>query len=160
MSYNDVQQLKMQILNRLGAQNFQMGSQASPGYPNPNMGRFATANNRAMQQQQSMQPQQPQMPSRQMHNEQRTSQQIPRQMHNEKKTSQHLPAGQTNAKPKAGAYFKNYDCGHKYPTMTVRQHLKNEMKKDRSERIDNLKYAFAMAEILGEPVCKRRRRYN
>ncbi len=60
-------------------------------------------------------------------------------------------------KQQGGVHFDKYDCGHPYPKMSVRKHLREEMNKSRNERIDSLRYAYVMSEILSEPVCKRRR---
>ncbi len=54
--------------------------------------------------------------------------------------------------------FERYDCGHPYPYMTVKDHIKKDMSSGYRERISNLQYAFVMSEILSEPLSKRKRR--
>lgn len=54
--------------------------------------------------------------------------------------------------------FERYDCGHPYPKMTVKDHIKKDISSGYRERISNLQYAFVMSEILSEPLSKRKRR--
>ncbi len=178
MSYNDVQQLKSLIRNRLQeAANMQNGGMSygmpsfggqRPPVPNggqrppvPN-GKFAQANNMASYtmngQGQSQQPMRQPMQSQQVQQSADRSRikEAPKRANNAAPSLDKQIAGKVT-KPTAGAHFEKYDCGHPYPKMSVRQHLKEEMGKSRNERIDNLRYAYVMSEILSEPVCKRRR---
>lgn len=130
-------------------------------------GRMAQANNmaaRSMMNNGGMQPQpmrpQPMQPQVQQQS-QRTATMQPKAQPKEAENA--TPALQKQiakpvAKQQGGAHFDKYDCGHPYPKMSVRQHLKDEMGKSRNERIDNLRYAYVMSEILSEPISKRRRR--
>lgn len=171
MSYSDVQQLKNHIRQRMQATGAQTNNQGSPYGSQHGMagrqrqpvpaGRMAQANNRVQQQSQPVQQRGQQVPQAQqrgrkpMNNVQSKGQ--------DKVADNTVPASEKQvteqpAKPQGGAHFDKYDCGHPYPRMSVRQHLKEDMGKSHNERIDNLRYAYVMSEILSEPVCKRRRR--
>ena len=194
MSYNDVQQLKNHIRQRLqeaSMQNGQMNGNANStqrpqGVQRPPAGgRIAQANNRVAQQPIQQQPmqgqpvrpgaapygqapqyQQGQQPVRLQHSQQgqvrpklaKQQGKMQPQVANNATPQFEKQVAKKNVNQQGGTYFDKYDCGHKYPKMTVRQHLKDELRKDRNERIDNLRYAYVMSEILSEPVCKRRRK--
>lgn len=172
MSYNDVEQLKNQIRVRLGsAANDVMkmanGVARGAGYS------AARPQNQSLQGGRQTAPRQginPQMTSQQGINPQMLSQQ---RMNSTMKSSMTPPepmkSSMTPPKPMkspdmrpqpmvGGAHFDKYDCGHKYPKISMQQHIKSELDKDSQRRAENLQYAVVMSEVLGEPVSRKRRR--
>lgn len=64
--------------------------------------------------------------------------------------------GMPQDKPQTSDY-ETYPCGHKYPDMTIRQHLKTDLRAEGGIKKDTLRYAVVMSEVLSEPVSKKRR---
>jgi len=171
MSYNDVEQLKRQIKARLGGtvndvmnianqvaqgaiQQFQGASpqmQSSVGAPQMRSSVSTPQMNRQGQPMRSQNPQPQAMQS---------SMTPPPQMRSSMIPPPPMKAQNMTPPPMAGgAHFEKYSCGHDYPRMSMKQHIKSELDADDMiKRTDNLRYAVVMAEVLGEPVSRRRRR--
>lgn len=59
--------------------------------------------------------------------------------------------------------FEKYPCGHDYPEMKISENCEERLADGKVRKVDNLRNAFIMSEILSEPMCrkrKNRRRYS
>lgn len=151
MSYNDVEQLKRQIRARLGGvvnDMMNMAGGTAQGARQPFQG--------APQMNRQGQPMNQQGIQQQM----RSSMAPPPQMRSSMTPPPPMMAQDMTPPPMAGgAHFDRYNCGHGYPRMSMKQHIKSELDADDMiKKTDNLRYAVVMAEVLGEPVSRRRRR--
>ncbi len=102
----------------------------------------------------------PPMQSSMAQQQMRSSMAPPPQMRSSMTPPPPMMAQDMTPQPMAGgAHFDRYNCGHDYPRMSMKQHIISELDADDMiKRTDNLRYAVVMAEVLGEPVSRRRRR--
>lgn len=169
MSYNDVEQLKRQIRARLGStvndvmnmangvtQGIRQQTVQGTGTPKPMRSSNANMPPNPMRSSAAMPPMQsPNMMSQPM----QPQNMRPQPMQSSMVPPQPMQSPNMRPQPmEGGAYFEKYDCGHDYPKMSMKQHIRSELDTDMQKKVENLQYAVVMSEVLGEPVSRKRRR--
>lgn len=161
MPYNEVEELKNAIRQRLQGIQAELISQVTYGDTAKNAGVFSGMQT-GMNKGKSSGPMQPNV----RRPKQQTNVRKP-QMHNS--MAGNMSVKDMVAEPmrapdmvsgsmQSGARFNKYDCGHSYPKMNLREQINSDIKENVADRTDKLRYAVVMSEVLGEPVSRKRRR--